>query len=115
MASDAGADAETLVTALVASLGRVAEGLDGLTARLVRLEATANVHVALHTALIRSHADPQVLREAWLQLSSVMLAHAALHDGEQDARRRFAHVAQDTVQHVTDLIDEVFAADRDQR
>jgi hypothetical protein len=105
-------DAELLISSLTSSLERLVQSLDAAAARLVRLEATANMHVALHTALIRTHPDPDLLREAWLQTSSVMLAHSAMHDGEQQTKQRYALIAQDTAKHITEMIDEVVEADR---
>lgn len=105
-------DAELLISSLTSSLGRLVQSLDAAAVRLVRLEATANAHVALHTALIRTHPDPEALREAWLRTSSILLAHAAMHDGEQQTKQRFALVAQDTAKHISEMIDEAVEADR---
>ena len=101
-------DAALLISSLTSSLERLVQSLDAAAVQLVRLEATANMHVALHTALIRTH----LLREAWLQTSSVMLAHSAMRDGEQQTKQRYALVAQDTAKHITEMIDEVVEADR---
>ena len=92
---------------LVDMLSTLTTGFEHLTARLIRLEATVSVHVAVHAALVRSHPEPEFLREAWLQLSSLLLARTSMHDGEKDGLRRVASVSGDTIRHITEMIDEV--------
>ena len=98
---------------LVDMLAMLTDSFDRTTARLMRLEATVNVHVAVHAALIQAHPDPRALREHWLHLSSILLANASLHDGEKDALRRKAAVSVDTVRHITELVDQVAGIARD--
>lgn len=105
----------------VQHFGSVQEALQGANDRIdialervMRYEATFDVHFALLATLIENHPDPAAVRESWQRLSSIALGNSAIHPGNDVALAAKADETQAQVRMISEMLDRAAGEDKEQ-
>ncbi len=85
--------------------------IDKLSKRAVQDEAMLDCHLALIFALVTSHQDPKALREAWRRTSSIVIANASVHPGDDLALAEVARTTKEQVKMISDMLDNIMDGD----